>query len=323
MTKNDKTYELIVKRLTNDLSEEEARQLDNELNNDKIPRKKLARLLHFWKYFFPKTKPHNIIGKTEKKLGFTYHAGQGTNFWKRLGIAATVLLVISLGVYILSPRQHTTLNEYRCDVGEQKKIVLSDGTQVWLNSISYIVANEPFLGDTREVILFGEAYFEVAHNPDQPFIVKTPMLKTKVLGTKFNIAAMNPHTRQEISLFEGKVELLAENKTHQHVTMKPGEKAFFSPESGVIEVMQTTLGKPAQWRDGILYLYNEDLFSISHKLERKFKSKIFITDPAVGRLRYTAEFENESLDQILKILCEAKSFSYEKTDGGFIIKSKE
>ncbi|WP_167608744.1 FecR family protein [Maribellus sediminis] len=322
MTINDKFYRLITKELTDGLSPEEANKLQQELEKDKSAEKRQKQISHFWKFFFPQTKQHNIISKTEKKLGFTYHSGRENKLWKRLGIAATVLLVVSVGAYILTPRQHTTLNEYRCDVGEQKKVVLSDGTQVWLNSISYIVANEPFIGDKREVILFGEAYFEVAPNPDQPFIVKTPMLSTKVLGTKFNIAAMNPHARQEISLYEGKVELITDNKAHQSIIMKPGEKAFFSPESGEIEVLRTTLGKPAQWREGILYLYNEDLFSIALKLERRFKTKIFITDPAVGRLRYTAEFENEPLERIIKILCEAKAFAYEKTEGGFIIKSK-
>jgi ferric-dicitrate binding protein FerR (iron transport regulator) len=326
MTKKDKTYELIVKRLTNEISEEENALLDQQFEQKKFSKSKFDLLSGYWRMFFPKPVKHSIIEKTEKKLGFTYHAGAGrTKSYNWLKIAASILLIVSVGYSLytfVKPNDQLVLNEYRCENGEQKRVVLSDGTSIWMNSSSHIIACEPFSGNTREVILYGEAYFEVAHNPEKPFIVKTSNLQTKVLGTKFNITSSGPHHPQEISLYEGSVELTAENASHNKVIMHPGETAIFSPDNGEIAVTYKESGKPAQWRDGILHFDNEDLFSITRKLERKYDTKIFVTDPAVGRLRYTAEFQDESVDSILRILCEAKEFYYENASGGIIIKAK-
>ena len=81
------------------------------------------------------------------------------------------------------------------------------------------------------------------------------------------------------------------------------------------------LEKPAEWRDGILRFYDEDLNSICQKLERKFMTKILISDEEIGKLRFTASFDTEPLDKILKLLSEAHDFKTIKTTKGVIIKS--
>lgn len=177
------------------------------------------------------------------------------------------------------------------------------------------------MGDNREVTLFGEAYFEVAHNEEQPFIVETVNLKTKVLGTHFNVVAFPTDEVHEISLYEGKVQINCESNLDKNYILNPGDRAYFTLKTGEIEVVRTDLGKEAQWRDGILRFYDEDLFSITKKLERKFQSRIFIADSVVGNLKYSAEFEEESLDKIMKILSEAQAFNYEFTNNGVLIKS--
>ncbi len=323
MTQKDQKYDLIVKKLTDTISEEEKLILESEFANDKKLRKNSLSLFHFWKNFFPKTKQHYIIEKTEKKLGFTYRIGSVTNRLSWLKVAASILFIMSLSFsvyHLIKPKEQIVLNEYSTEPGERKKVILSDGTIVWLNSRSLIIASEPFVGSTREVKLFGEAYFEVAHNEEQPFIVKTPFLKTQVLGTRFNVAVQNPYERQEIALYEGKVKLISECK-HNEAILTPGQKAYFTPETEQIEVIKTDLGKPAQWRDGILRFYDEDLFSISEKLERKFNTRIFIADSIIGNLKYTAEFEEESLERIMKILSKAHDFDYEFSNNGILIKS--
>lgn len=325
MTKKDDIYKLIVKDLTNELSPKEKEALNQNLNQDKHLHKSLFSLKKFWNNFFPKPQTHSILEKTEKKLGLTYRVGSGTSKWSWLKVAASLLFIASLtfsAYHIIKPKQQIVLNEYSTEAGETKKIILSDGTTVWLNAKSLVIASEPFVGDRREVKLFGEAYFEVAHNEEQPFIVNTPFLKTQVLGTRFNISVLNPYEKQEISLFEGKVKLISQRHQNE-VILTPGERAYFSPDSEEIEVVKTDLGKPAQWRDGILRFYDEDLFSITKRLERKFQTRIFIADSIVGNLKYTAEFEEESLEMIMKILSEAHEFKYEFSNNGVLIQSKK
>lgn len=326
MTKENKNYELLLKKLSDDISEDEKHLLESELNKDQKLRSNFMSLLTFWRTFYPKNKSHNIIEKTEKKLGFTYQVSPETKNWNWLKVAAAILFIASLSFsayHLLKPKQHITLNEYSCCSGEVKEITLSDGTKVWLNASSLLIASEPFVGDMREVTLFGEAYFEVAHNEEQPFIVETVNLKTKVLGTHFNVVAFPTDEVHEISLYEGKIQINSEIKEEENYILQPGDRAYFSLKSGKIDVVHTDLGKEAQWRDGILRFYDEDLFSITKKLERNFQSRIFIADSIVGNLRFTAEFEEESLEMIMKILSEAKEFDYKFTNNGVFIQAKK
>ncbi|MDB4582584.1 FecR domain-containing protein [Draconibacterium sp.] len=321
----DRIYNLIVKELTSANSIEEQEVLQEDLSNNPELKKKFNILKEFWTRFFPQKQKHNILSKTEKKLDFTYGPGSKIkkNYLLKVAVIILFVLSVSFSAYqVIKPKQEIVLNEYISRPGEIKEVVLSDGTKVWLNSASMIIASEPFIGDTREVKLFGEAYFEVAYKPEQPFIVKTPFLQTKALGTKFNISALAPNTRQEISLYEGKVQLILKNNNNKNLILTPDERAYFTSETGKISVVKTDLGEPAKWRDGILRFYNEDLFSITKKLERKFHTRIMITDSIVGDLKFTAEFEVESLDDILKLLKEAHSFAYVKTENGIIIQKQ-
>ncbi|WP_321375068.1 FecR domain-containing protein [uncultured Draconibacterium sp.] len=325
MTKKDNTYELIVKKLTETINEDEERILINELDKNKSIAKSYSSINIFWKKYFPKTKNHSIIQQTEKKLGFTYQDSAKSSTWKWIGIAASILFMVSLVFsinYIIEKRQAPTLNEYSCHAKEIKTLTLSDGTKVWLNSSSLLIASEPFIGDKREVTLFGEAYFEVAPDKEKPFIVETPNLKTQVLGTHFNVVAYPTDEIHEISLFEGKVQLQP-NANNNTAILNPGDRAYFNMHTGSLKLIHTDLGKPAQWRDGILRFYDEDLFSISKKLERHFQTRIFIADSVSGNLKYTGEFEEESLERILDLLSSAKTFNYRINNNGIIIESKK
>lgn len=324
MTKKDIIYELIVKKLTEEIHADEEQTLINELGKHKSTARNYSILNTFWKKYFPKTKKHSIIQQTEKKLGFTYHKNSKSNKWKWIGVAASLLLIVSLAFsvnYIIEKRKAPTLNEYSCAAKEIKTVILSDGTKVWLNSSSLLIASEPFIGNKREVTLFGEAYFEVAPNADKPFIVETVNLKTKVLGTHFNVVAYPTDNIHEISLYEGKVQLhpITTNKT---AILTPGDRAYYNTNNRRMKLVHTDLGNPAQWRDGILRFYDEDLFRISKKLERHFQTRIFIADSVIGNLKYSGEFEEESLERILELLSVAKEFDFKVNDNGIIIASK-
>lgn len=325
MTKKDNTYELIVKKLTESINKDEDGLLNNELDKHKSIARSYSIINAFWRKYFPRTKKHSIIQQTEKKLGFTYQNSPKTNNWKWIGIAVSVLLIVSMVFsvnYIIEKKQAPTLNQYSCKAKEIKTVTLSDGTKVWLNSSSLLIASEPFIGDKREVTLFGEAYFEVAPNEEKPFIIETSNLKTKVLGTHFNVVAYPTDEIHEISLYEGKVQLNPKTNSNTAI-LNPGDRAYYNTNTGKMKLLHTDLGKPAQWRDGILRFYDEDLFSISKKLERHFETRIFVADSVTGNLKYSGEFEKESLERILELLSVAKTFEYKINNNGIIIESNK
>ncbi|HSO88848.1 MAG TPA: FecR domain-containing protein [Draconibacterium sp.] len=324
MEVNDQRYELIIKELTSEISDQEKQILDSELSSSLEFRRKKDILHTFWFNYFPKPLPNQIIRKTEKKLGLTIQPKHVLSFGFFYKVAATILLAISLGYiaylqYI--PETSVTLNEYVVLPGEVKEFVLSDGTKVWLNSKTVLIASEPFVDENREVLLIGEGYFEVAHDAEKPFVIKTSSLKTTVLGTHLNVSAYPGDIKTEVSLYEGKVELSEKNMPENKLVMKPGQKVSFTNDENNFYLKQNDLEKPAEWREGILRFYDEDLNSISQKLERKFMTKIFITDEEVGKLRFTASFDTEPVDKILSLLSEAQEFKTEKTINGIIIKS--
>ena len=324
MESEDKIYELISKELTSGNSEQEKTLLHNEFSVNHSLKKQFQLLQNFWYNYFPAHKPHNIIEKTEKKLGFTYQSNSRFNAGLIYKISATIFLILSLGfsAYLLSrPGQNTTVNEYYSETGEVKEIILSDGTKVWLNSKSYLLAVEPFQGEKRKVKLMGEAYFEVEPDAEKPFIVETRNLQTTVLGTKFNIIAYPDTEDQEIELYHGKVKLAPKESTEKGLYLNPGEKARFSENQNEINVSAIEATKPAAWRNGLMSFSNEELYSIANTLERKFETPVYIGDQQTGKLRFTAEFEEEPLEKILHLLKEAKAFNYEITDDGIFIRS--
>jgi ferric-dicitrate binding protein FerR (iron transport regulator) len=327
MTERKKLYELLVKDLASEISEEEKKLLEKDLSINQEQKNNTDIIKRFWYSYFPKTGENNIIEKTEKKLGFTYQQkNKSNNKGFVFKVAATFLIALSLGIIgfyslKLNQNEEVQITEYKSSPDEIKKVVLSDGTRVWLNTSSVLITVEPFSGDNREVRLIGEGYFEVAHNPEKPFLVKTTGLTTKVLGTHFNIISYPGETNQKITLYEGKVELIDENSIKNNVVIHPGEQARFDNQQGKFLVQETDLGLPAVWRDGILRFYDEELNQIAITLERKFRTKILIKDEKAGKLRYTANFEEESLIKILQLLDEAHEFEFYETNNGIIIES--
>jgi transmembrane sensor len=324
MSEKDKYYELLAKALNSNLNSEEKALLNNSLRDNELKDEQFHTLRDFWNKSYPQHSSHKIIEQTEKKLGLTYRKSRLTGNQLFYKIAAGILLLISLGLtgYLFLKEQNApSLNTYQCNTREVKQIELSDGTKVWLNGGSYILVKEPFTGESRNVRLFGEAYFEVARNAEMPFIVETPHLTTKVLGTAFNISSWPASKVQEIELYEGKVKLETDENRENEIFLTPGQRARFNAENGDFQIAQHGKSTAAAWRNGILNFYNEDLFNIALQLERKFETRVLISDHEAGKLRFTAEFTNEPLEKILHLLSEAKTFDYTITEQGVLIRS--
>jgi ferric-dicitrate binding protein FerR (iron transport regulator) len=145
------------------------------------------------------------------------------------------------------------------------KIVLSDGTMVWLNSASSLKFPFAFSNTKREVYLTGEAYFEVAKNPAKPFIVHTEQTTVQVLGTSFNVNAYDQNNITT-ALVEGSVKTWS---GEQQVLLKPGFEAEFNQSKGFSR-HPFDEESVLSWRQGIVYFHNADLAEISHILNRWF-----------------------------------------------------
>jgi ferric-dicitrate binding protein FerR (iron transport regulator) len=323
MKENEIRYELIARELTSDITEAELELLEQELDTDENLNSNFHTLKKFWFQFFPPSPSHQILEKTEKKLDLTYVPDPQNQMSTIYKIAAAFFFLFSVGLTIYffkQPEENIQLTSYTCGPGEVKEIVLSDGSHVWLNNTSTLITVEPFQGETRVVTLRGEAYFEIAHNADKPFIVESGKLKTEVLGTRFNITAYPETGNQAVTLYEGSVKLRPAETPHKSLLMKPGEKVTVDNNSQFF-ISSVATDKAALWRNGILRFNNEELSQIASDLERKFNTRIVIASEKAAKLRFTAEFDEEPLEKILALLNEAKKFDYDITQNGIFIRS--
>ena len=140
--------------------------------------------------------------------------------------------------------------------GKDAKIVLADGTQVWVNAGSSLTYPSRFHGKTREVTLTGEAYFKVSHDTQHPFIVHAQGISTRVLGTQFNMRCYTPNDTH-VTLVEGKVIV----KAHKAQTViHPGEDAQLSSDSW--QIKEVNVEDVTCWREGIQLFDNASLRDI-------------------------------------------------------------
>lgn len=149
----------------------------------------------------------------------------------------------------------------------QYAITLSDGTRVWLNAASQLVYPTRFESNERNVQVKGEAYFEVAHDPNRPFIVHTEGQRIKVLGTRFNIHAYGNGKNQHTTLAEGSIEVQPVGGEGR-VRLEPGQQAISKGDGADLSITHVDPYEYTSWKDGVIALHGYELGEIINQLER-------------------------------------------------------
>jgi len=187
--------------------------------------------------------------------------------------------------------------------GTQYKLQLADGTKVWLNAGSSLKFPAVFSGKTRQIELTGEAYFEVAHNADKPFLVSLPKLKIEVLGTHFNVKAYPNESNIETTLLQGAVKVSSKDRA---VFLKPGEQSRYSQTNAQLSEAQAVDATAiAAWREGIFSFNNTDIREVLRQLSRWYNIQIVFRGKLPDR-RFSGGFERRaSLEQVIQILKES------------------
>lgn len=155
--------------------------------------------------------------------------------------------------------------------GSLYKINLPDETQVWLNAESSLKYPTSFNGKTRTVELIGEAYFEVAKNKNQPFIVKAKGAEVRVLGTQFNLSAYDNDDVVKTTLTEGSV-LIKKNGVQK--ALKPGQQSVVDNASNNIEVKDVDVEEAMAWKNGYFIFNNEDIKTVMKMISRWYEIEV-------------------------------------------------
>jgi len=275
---------------------------------------------------------------------------ENITYVRRNKIFSVVTLTIILGAigffYFLNKKPVTENsivsigNDIVTKPGSKSHVKLPDGTRVILNADSKISYPDNFVGNTREVTLEGEAFFEVHEDPSKPFIIHARSMDIKVLGTVFNVKAYPEESRSEASLISGSIEILVKNRTNGKVYLKPNEKIVISEplisQEKIDEVKDNTASSMISiekiipdnsddaideiaWKDNKLVFYDEPFSSLAVKLERWYGKTIEIRSERLRNTKFTGKFYNENIVQVLNALQKMGNFKYTHDKNAIII----
>jgi transmembrane sensor len=184
--------------------------------------------------------------------------------------------------------------------GGQYKIILPDGTNVWLNAASSITYPTVFKGAEREVTLNGEGYFEVTKNKAMPFSVKSALQTIEVLGTHFNINAYADEALVKTTLLEGSVRVTSATNS---ILIVPGEQALINRAgNGGISKQQVNLDKEVAWKNGVFSFADEDIREVMRQVSRWYDIDV-VYDGDMPTEKFFGEISRSSnLADVFRIL---------------------
>jgi transmembrane sensor len=251
--------------------------------------------------------------------------------YRKMVMAAAVVLVLLTGAWLWSQRQpadtvatvpvagaiHKITQR-----GELKYLLLPDSTQVWLNVDSKLEFPETFAEGTREVYLSGEAFFDVKHAANHPFLIHTGNVITKVLGTSFNIKAYPGQPDVVVSVKRGKVEVSKHDKVLATLTMGQEVKVIMKAQEATIGALKEN--SVATWTTGRLSYDSRPVSDILRDLERNYNVRIELTDSAAGEEIFTTSFRRDiGVEEALDIICKATDMELANENGKYIISRKQ
>jgi len=239
--------------------------------------------------------------------------------------AASVLIIVSLGLYRLSiknapagiePVGNTSLRAAALS-SYTRYITLPDGSSVVLHAGSKLEYPVSFTGDTREVRLSGEAYFDVAHNSAKPFIIYTGKVKTTVLGTAFNIKS--DEKRVTVSVTRGKVKV--EDGSKILAVLTPDQQVQYNVPEAISE--QHTVNASSivtHWTKENMVFNGISFEEIADILSKRYNVPVQFKNESLKRCKIRASFSGtEALEQVAGVLSAIRNGSFEQLADGAIV----
>lgn len=288
----DKVFQLIVHRLTGELTNKQQSELAAWLK-DEANLQEYQRIERLWN----ESAEVNYLSLAAKLKDWEEVRNQFTDqkSYRVHWIAASVVFIICAVLIvrlITDPFRNYSVYQATDSV---KELVLEDQSRITLNKNSKLYISDDFNQSNRNIILAGEAFFEVARNEDLPFEVESGSSITKVLGTAFNLLTTDEGT--ELTVTEGSVEFGDENKK---LIMKMDQAAFMSQSGDLSKKTVTT--NVLSWKTGVLSFEDQLLSSVASDISKHFSVSIEFSENDLKELSFTSHFENASLTEVLQEL---------------------
>lgn len=222
-----------------------------------------------------------------------------------------MLVVAVSGTYFLltgkQEREIAEVQQYSIYSGKSK-VLLPDGSEVWLHGKSSLVYTTGFSKKNREVSVDGEAYFSVTRNNKSPFVVKTDGMDIIVHGTKFNVESHQDNPNIRVSLIEGSVALQTNS---DYKMLQPGEAGIFNKQENSLNVEVTDVEYACLWTADQIRFEQKNLKEICRSLSKWYNVQIDLDPTIAEKYAFTFSLRDEPLEQILRIMSRINPIIYD------------
>ena len=241
--------------------------------------------------------------RSNEKSIAVLHKGRSRTLRYIIGVAASIILV--LGVYFGYKSITSGGVDYMTVTTVSKEVIelkLDDGTIVWVNSHTTINYPEKFAGKERKVRLKGEAFFKVTKNPDKPFIIETGSTIIEVLGTSFNVRAVEGEENEIVSVSEGLVSVTSAKDEEVNTKIASGEQCKL--DKGTSEIQKAAIDDVNydSWKTRKLIFESTSMKDVVNTLSNYFETSIIVEDEVIGEMQLTSTFSDPELDDVLKVI---------------------
>lgn len=230
-----------------------------------------------------------------------------------LKVAAAALLIIGLGAGFLYLRNSITIGDrvIIASGADQRDVfvTLRDGSKVWLNRNSKLIYKNSLSGETRNVKLIGEAFFDITPDPARPFIIDAGQANVKVVGTSFNVITSNKDNEVEVFVRTGKV-MLSDPSGVQNIMVEPGSVGVMGKSTPTSLVNENR--NYMAWKTDTLVYQGEKLDVVFADLKRVFDINISADDPEINSIPLTTTFFSIPEDTIIQVICNTFNLRYQK-----------
>ena len=223
-----------------------------------------------------------------------------------------------------SSKEVLEYNEIKVPKGQVFRLVLSDSTVVWLNADTKLRYPKKFINSlkTRSVELEGEAFFDVAHDKDKPFIVNTDGVDIRVLGTKFNISSYSGEDSINTTVVEGVVNVVDVNDNNNHIILKPSFQASFQKSNTSLTSKEVNTLDHTAWIEKRIIFNDTPFERLVTKIERTYNVKIINKNKILKKEHFTGQFDIENIETIFKALSASFYFDYKIKNNTITIKEQ-
>ncbi len=361
MDSNNKIWIMMGRSLSGEISADEQSELNDLLNSDPYLNQQFSMLKQLWNKNLPEDDVldeenkerflfKKIINKAEIERQHAVDLSETKSisvfrkiFPKRLILAYAASVALAAIFFLNKPSPSVASKPEQivaAQYGSRSKVLLPDGTTVWLNGGSRLYYDFEFSGPTREVRLDGEAFFDVVKQKGRPFIVHAGKIAIKVHGTAFNVKCYAEDKNIETTLLHGKIEVTDKtNKARPSVFLAPNQKLIVPVKTAQSKISTEakaayeliSLDTKLQEKERIetAWIYNRVEFraerfeDLAKKLERWYNVSIEFEDDSVRALTFNGSFEKETVDQAFSALKKVASFDFKIQGREIRIKSHE